>query len=121
MRCCATLEGDTEAATFASEDDNADRTAGGTSVPDGSARPSADVTRIVSKPDVGCAAPVGLPGVGVVERRASSSGVNVAFEDGFGDLFPSFQDMILDATRPTVSEDERMVGDGKRRTNECEG
>ena len=94
MRCCCTLDGETDAATFASEDSSADCTVGGTSVPDGSARPSAEVTRIVSRPDVNCATPVGLSGVGVVERRESSSRVKVAFEDGFGDFLPNFQDIV---------------------------
>ena len=50
--CWVTLEGDTLAATFASDDLSAACTAGGIGTPDGSDKPSADLTPIVKTPDL---------------------------------------------------------------------
>ncbi len=59
--------------------------------PAGNAKPSADATWIVNRPDCICD-PFGLPGVGVVDRGALSSAVRLVLET-FGDFLPSFQDM----------------------------
>lgn len=62
-------------------------------MPEGRASPSAEVTLIVKRPEVGCGVPLGLPGVGVVERPISPSAPR-APAAGFGDFFPSFQDIV---------------------------
>lgn len=90
-----TLDGDTDSATLASALARADCTAGGTGVPAGKVRPSADVTRIVSKPDAVCGLPFGLSGVGVVDRVVLSSGAREELVEGFGDFLPNFQDMTV--------------------------
>ena len=98
---CVTLDGDTDAATLACCDDSAACTAGGRAAPPGRARFSAHRTRIASRPD--CGFPLGLPGVGVVER-GSMSWVDRPFAGCFDLLFPSFQDILGDRLRERVLE-----------------
>lgn len=84
-----TLDGETEAASFACCVESAACTAGGRGVPGGSARPSAQRTRIVKRPvrDVGF--PSGLAGVGVVERGGSSVPAESVAVEAFLVIFPS--------------------------------
>lgn len=89
-----TLDDVTEDATLASEDVSACCTAAGTLMLEGRARPSADVTRIVSRPVRDSGEPFGFPGVGVVERGEGSSGAKAAAEVAFDFLLMSFQDMV---------------------------
>lgn len=78
-----TLEGETEAATFACWVDRAAWTAGGNGVVGGRARPSAQRTRIVKRPVREVGLPSGLAGVGVVERGGSSVPAESVAEEAF--------------------------------------
>lgn len=85
------LDGETDAATLACWEFKADCTAGGTETPGGRLRPSAQSTRMASKPEREFGFPSGLPGVGVVERpEASSSDLRLVVED----FLPRSQDML---------------------------
>jgi len=83
-----TLDGETDAATFACWVERAACTTGGTGVPGGSERPSAQSTRIVRRPvrDVGF--PSGFPGVGVMDRGGSSVPAESVAEEAFLVNFP---------------------------------
>lgn len=89
-----TLDGDTEAATLACWEVRADCTAGGTDVPAGRLSPSAHSTRMASTPERKLGFPSGFPGVGVVDRVASSSARKLVTEAFL--LLPNHEAMLID-------------------------
>lgn len=94
-RCWLIEDGDTEAATLACWDVKADWTAGGIGVPLGKDKPSAPITRMVSRPDLNArfsSMAFGLEGVGVVERLLTSSVLRLLAEV----FLPRSQDMVVE-------------------------
>lgn len=106
-----TLDGETDAATLASELSSADCTAGGTVVPAESPSPSAEMILMASIPDVFIAFPFGFPGVGVVERPISPSAPD------FGDFLPSFQDIVTRNLRVLLDFDAIVDEESVDRAN----
>lgn len=100
-RCFVTDVGETDAATLACCEVKAACTAGGTEIPAGRAKPSAHITRIVSKPERKGRIPAGLPGVGVVERLPMASSALRLLAD---DFLPLSQDIVVVDTKDNYKE-----------------